>query len=118
MSYKTVLWNSLMMMIKSRLGPRRAITPPATPPAEKNSESSMMPMMARVPFPAELITVEKLDEILGYLKGESGTPQRRVIALEHRLDDVSHELKEVKSMLTQLVAQNSNRDQPPKQASR
>ncbi|CAE8723714.1 unnamed protein product [Polarella glacialis] len=31
MSYKTVLWNSLMMAFKHLLGPKRAVTPPSSP---------------------------------------------------------------------------------------
>merc|ERR1712061_684647 len=60
MSFKTVLWNSLMMAFKHVLGPNRAITPIASPPRTPLGleRLPMMPLMAREPFPVELLTAE------------------------------------------------------------
>jgi len=98
MSYKTILWNSLMMIFKHLLGPKRAMTPPDSPkPLVQH-----MPHMAREPFPAEY-TQEKLDEILDYLRGV-GSSGKKVEALENRLDEVSGELREVRKLLSELLS--------------
>jgi len=106
MSYKTVLWNSMMMIFKHLLGPKRIITPPATP-LGMAAKLAPLPLMAREPFPTELLTSAKLDEILNYLKGKEGRPNnRKVDVLENRVEALSSEVTEIKLMLRQLV-QNS-----------
>lgn len=102
MSYKTILWNSLMMIFKHLLGPKRAMTPPDSP----KSLVQHMPHMAREPFPAEY-TQEKLDEILDYLR-RVGSSGKRVEALEKRLDEVSVELREVRKLLSELVSRSAD----------
>lgn len=102
MSYKTVCWNAVMMMFKHALGPKRAVTPPATPPRlDPSSLIPPMPWMGRMPFPAELITVEKLDQILSYVKSDA--EHAKVHKLENRMNQMSHEIKEVKHLLGELV---------------
>lgn len=107
MSYKTVLWNSLMMFFKHLLGPKRAMTPPETR-AEHGAlgyASSLVPLMAREPFPADRLTNMKLDEILSHLKmNGGGRSSRRITTVEKRLDEVTIELREVRQLLTELVA--------------
>jgi len=120
MSYKTVLWNSLMMAFKSALGPSRAITPPATPPPPALSLGPL-PLMAREPFPVDLITVEKLDQILSYLqhKHPDTISQERVQILESQMTEVSNEMREVKALLAELVvvAKTNRPEGPPPGAS-
>merc|ERR1712110_1172341 len=91
MSYKTLLWNSLMMVFKDLLGPKRMITPPATPLGAVVARATMMPVMAREPFPAELLTSAKLDEILSYMKhGKDGqSTSKKVEVLESRVETLS-----------------------------
>jgi len=103
MSYKTVCWNTLMMMFKHALGPKRPITPPATPPKlDPATLLPPMPWMAREPFPAELITTDKLDVILGYIQRQPA--QDRVNKLEGRMKLMSNEMREIKMMLRQVVS--------------
>jgi hypothetical protein len=107
MSYKTVLWNSLMMAVKHVLTPKRAPTPPGSPapPPLSLSGLSRMPLMAREPFPVELVTVEKLNEILIHLKmKEHSSNQSRIVELEDGLKTATSEIREVKSLLRELVA--------------
>lgn len=102
MSYKTVLWNSLMMAFKHLLGPKRAMTPPASPRAQSFRR---MPLMAREPFPVELLTAEKLDEILGYLQVDrSVVVSKRLESLEKRLDETVGEIGEVKTLVKEMLA--------------
>jgi hypothetical protein len=110
MSYKTVLWNSLMQVFKKMLGPPRAITPPGSP----FPKSTMPTFMGREAFPSELITTEKLDEILAYLKMERSPEvnQQRIANLEQRLDVTMGEITEVKHLLTALV-QKVDRNNTP-----
>lgn len=107
MSYKTVLWNVLMMMIKSAVGPKRTLTPPASP----RNRPLPMAVMGRDAF-VDPMAAEKLDEILEYIRG--GTPQepvsRRVGAVEHRLEQVSSEIQEIKGLLQHLVATSPSRE--------
>jgi hypothetical protein len=108
MTYKTLLWNSIMMVFKHLLGPKRMITPPATPigaRAARLAAAVPLPLMAREPFPAELLTSAKLDEILNYLKhGKEGqTTNRKVDILESRVEELATDLKEITAMLQQLV---------------
>lgn len=99
MSYKTILWNSIMMACKHMLQPRRALTPPGSPRTLQR-----LPLMAREPFPVELLTVEKLDEILGYLKMEPWSgDSRRLDMVEQRLDETKREIREIRHLLEQLV---------------
>jgi hypothetical protein len=101
MSYKTVLWNGLMQAFKTMLGPPRAITPPGSP-----FPKTTLPMvMGREAFPSELVTTEKLNEILAYLKieHEKKAGDRRVRKLEHQLDATMSEITEVKLLLSALV---------------
>lgn len=99
MSYKTVLWNSLMMIFKHILGPKRAMTPPASPRLESIKN---MPLMAREPFPVEYLSQEKLDEILAYL--HRGSSNKKLDVLEHRVDEATGEIREVRKMLAELLA--------------
>jgi len=102
MSYKTVCWNVVMMMFKHVLGPKRTITPPSTPPKlDPATLVPPMPWMGRAPFPAELITVDKLDEILSYVKLDQS--HGKVQKLESRMNHMTEELHEVKHLLGQLV---------------
>jgi len=109
MSYKTILWNSLMMAFKHMLGPRKELTPPASPMPAPRLPLVRMPLMAREPFPAELLTAEKLDEILRYVRGsgaEVGNVEahsRRLSTLESRVEEATGDIREVKSLLQQLV---------------
>ncbi|CAK9046232.1 unnamed protein product [Durusdinium trenchii] len=103
MSYKTILWNTLMMMFKHLLGPKRPMTPPDSP---RPGLLQQVPHMAREPFPAEY-TQEKLDEILDYLR-RGGSSGKKVEALENRLEEVSGELREVRKLLSQLVARSGD----------
>ncbi|CAK0849200.1 unnamed protein product, partial [Prorocentrum cordatum] len=102
MSYKTILWNSLMMAFKE-------LTPPASPMPAPRLPLVRMPLMAREPFPAELLTAEKLDEILRYVRGsgaEVGNVEahsRRLSTLESRVEEATGDIREVKSLLQQLV---------------
>lgn len=106
MSYKTVLWNTLMMAVKHVLGPKRAITPPGSP-----TPVTRVPLLAREPFPAELVTTEKLNEILSYLKVVHGDEQhQRIAAVEDGLSEVRSEIREVKMLLRDLVV--AARQQP------
>jgi hypothetical protein len=111
MSYKTILWNSLMMFFKHALGPKRLVTPPGTPPAELAAMTLLrnvppMAVMAREPFPAEM-TVEKLDEILGHLRTER-PEDKRVHKLENRLEEVNEDIKEMRKLLVALVEGSSS----------
>eukprot|EP00930_Biecheleria_cincta_P031839 TRINITY_DN2208_c0_g2_i2.p1 TRINITY_DN2208_c0_g2~~TRINITY_DN2208_c0_g2_i2.p1 ORF type:complete len:417 (+),score=53.56 TRINITY_DN2208_c0_g2_i2:125-1375(+) len=101
MSYKTVLWNSLMMIFKHLLGPKRAITPPASP---RLAPIRNMPLMAREPFPVEYLSQEKLDEILCYL--QRGSSNKKLEALERRVDEATGEIREVRKMLAELLARS------------
>jgi len=108
MSYKTVLWNSLMMAFKHMLGPKKELTPPTSPEPRSRFPVVRMPLMAREPFPAELLTEEKLDEILRYVRGTSGEVEvqahsRRLSTLESRVEEATGDIREVKSLLQQLV---------------
>merc|ERR1719387_47012 len=101
MSYKTVLWNSLMMFFKHLLGPKRSVTPPASPVLKSLAP---MALMAREPFPVDL-TIDKLDEILEFLKAErSGMRASRVERLEARVDGVSDDVKEMRRLLAVLAS--------------
>eukprot|EP00747_Dinoflagellata_sp_TGD_P163876 gnl/TRDRNA2_/TRDRNA2_183065_c0_seq1.p1 gnl/TRDRNA2_/TRDRNA2_183065_c0~~gnl/TRDRNA2_/TRDRNA2_183065_c0_seq1.p1 ORF type:complete len:447 (-),score=95.50 gnl/TRDRNA2_/TRDRNA2_183065_c0_seq1:88-1428(-) len=101
MSYKTVLWNSLMMFFKHLLGPKRSVTPPASPVLKSLTP---MALMAREPFPVDL-TIDKLDEILEFLKAErSGMRASRVERLEARVDSVSDDVKEMRRLLAVLAS--------------
>merc|ERR1712050_502912 len=105
MSYKTVLWNSMMMSFKHVLGPARMKTPPATPPSLPPRGPLSMPLMAREPFPVDLITNEKLDEILNYLRAtrHPSPRQDRQEVLEGRMIELSNEMNEIKGLLNHLV---------------
>jgi len=106
MSYKTVLWNSLMMAVKHALGPKRAATPPGSPVVKSAAAERLarMPFLAREPFPVEMVTVEKLNEILSHLKmKDSASNQKRIDDLEAGLKGATQELREVKGLLKELV---------------
>merc|ERR1719272_965399 len=106
MSYKTVLWNTLMMAVKHVLGPKRAVTPPGSPAARglMNTAGRRVPLLAREPFPVELVTVEKLNEILRFIKLEHGEPQQnRIERLEQGLADTKQDLSEIKLLLMDVV---------------
>jgi hypothetical protein len=105
MRYKTVLWNSLMMVFKHILGPKRVITPLTSPVAAQRLPSKIS-MFGREPFPAELVTVERLDEMLQKLNW-GGTQNHRMERIEQRLEDVGQEMRELRTLLTRLV--NSER---------
>jgi len=101
-SYKTILWNSVMMMFKYWLTPHSVVTPPST--TKSFIELPPMQWMMREPFPVDLVTGEKLDQIISYLQAGPQT-QKRVSIIEKRLDEVSCELKEIKSLLVQVLQQ-------------
>jgi len=106
MSFKTVLWNSLMMAFKHLLAPMRQQTPPSSPPRSPQQRAApMMPFMAREPFPVELLTVEKLNQILSYLqhKDSSVSVTERVRKIEDRLMDLSADVRAMTGLLAQLV---------------
>lgn len=111
MSYKTVLWNGLMQAFKTMLGPPRAMTPPGSP----GPKTTLPMVMGREAFPSELVTTEKLDEILAYLKieHEKKVSEKRVRKLEHHLDNTMSEITEVKLLLSALV-QKIGSDSPTK----
>lgn len=100
MTYKTVLWNGLMMTFKTSLGPKRVVTPPSTPPCEQQ-----VSWVGREPV-ADFMNSEKLNEILSYLRTMNiGSPtNERVELLERRLDSLSGDISEIKSSLRQLAA--------------
>lgn len=101
MSYKTVLWNSFMMMVKSGLGPKRMMTPPATPQVPVPRP---LPFMARDPF-TDIVNTEKLDEILQYVKTHSKWARDpRMNDIEGRLDEVSKDMREIKAVLQHFIA--------------
>lgn len=110
MSYKTVLWNSLMMAFKHMLGPKKELTPPTSPTPRSRFPMVRMPLMAREPFPAELLTEEKLDEILRYVRGSNSEVtavsghSRRLSTLESRVEEATSDIREVKNLLQQLVS--------------
>jgi len=114
MSYKTVLWNTLMMAVKHLLGPKRALTPPGSPALSPAPFSGpRVPLLAREPFPVELVTVEKLNEILSYLKLEhADTHRKRIDKLEEGLVEATQEIREVKFLLMDIASavgkQNGN----------
>lgn len=120
-SYKTVLWNSLMMFFKHLLSPHRPITPQLTPglgsvcgtpplspsdsPATPDAISrGPLPLFQRDVFPVEN-AADKLDEILRYLKSDGGGNKRekRMVSLESRLDSVTDDIGEVKRLLQHLL---------------
>merc|ERR1712139_685689 len=109
MSYKTVLWNTLVMAVKHLLGPSRAMTPPASPCPGRQANPMRVPLMAREPFPAELLTTEKLNEIMSSLKLEHvNAQQRRLDKLEDGLHEVRQEIREVKYLLMDFVSSVSS----------
>merc|ERR1711920_393419 len=81
-----------------------------------------LPLMAREPFPVDLITVEKLDQILGFLKRDAS--RARVRAIEGRLNEVQRDMRDIKSLLVELVGAERlssvalSQSQRPSQASR
>jgi len=93
MSYKTVLWNSLMMVFKHLLGPKRSTITHCNQ-LEQQSELSAtrMPTLGREPFAAEMLTPEVIDEVLEKLR--LGGSDRRVEALERRLDEVQRDARQ------------------------
>eukprot|EP00927_Polykrikos_kofoidii_P010926 TRINITY_DN14611_c0_g1_i1.p1 TRINITY_DN14611_c0_g1~~TRINITY_DN14611_c0_g1_i1.p1 ORF type:complete len:419 (-),score=50.03 TRINITY_DN14611_c0_g1_i1:234-1490(-) len=96
MSYKTVAWNSIMMIFKHLLSPRNEVTPPSSPCLRASS----FPLMGREPFPIELLTADKLDEILQTLRLQNvDVNGKRIGRLEERLETVSDEIREIKHML-------------------
>jgi len=103
MSYKTVLWNTFMMVTKHAIGPGRTLTPPVTPQGSKCPPTPVM-VMGREPF-VDQMTAEKLDEILEYIRGGrgQGALAKRVGAMEGKIENVSSELQEIKSLLHCLV---------------
>jgi len=107
MSYKTVLWNTLMMAVKHVLGPKRAVTPPGSPAARglMNTAGRRVPLLAREPFPVELVTVEKLNEILSYVKLEhADTHKKRIDKLEDGLSEATQEIREMKFLLIEIAS--------------
>jgi len=105
MTYKTVLWNIIMMAFKHVLGPKRAVTPPASPAHGPLANLRQVPSMAREPFPAELLTVEKLHEVLQYLKLEQATSNnQRIENLEEDLREAAQDIREVKLLLMEALS--------------
>lgn len=92
MSYKTVLWNSLMMVFKHLLGPKRTITHCNQLKQRSEMLATRMPTLGREPFAAEMLTPEVIVEILEKLR--LGGSDRRVEALERRLDEVQREARQ------------------------
>merc|ERR1712151_1485990 len=94
-----------MMTFKHLLQTREA-TPPATPQLHA---SSLLPTMAREPFPYEMLTVEKLDAILHHLNLQGR--DRQIEKMEQRLDLVSAEMREIKALLGIIVARSHRPDE-------
>jgi len=104
MLYKTVLWNTLMMAFKHLLGPKRAVTPPASPAAGSRLSVWRVPLLGREPFPVEMLTVEKLNEILRFLKlQQADSHNQRIDKLEEGLAEATHGIREVKLLLMEAL---------------
>lgn len=121
MSYKTVLWNALMMAVKHLLAPKQvvAISPPGSPVPKAAYAGPRVPLLAREPFPVELVTMEKLNEIASYLKMEyanADSQRNRIDKLENGLTEVTQEIREVKFLLMDLVSASKKQDAPSSQA--
>lgn len=117
MSYKTVLWNALMMAVKHLLAPKQvvAISPPGTPVPKAAYAGLRVPLLAREPFPVELVTMDKLNEIASYLKMEyanADSQRNRIDKLENGLTEVTQEIREVKFLLMDLVAASKKQNAP------
>lgn len=108
MLFKTVLWNTLMMAFKHLLGPKRAVTPPGSPFRETAlSCVRRVPLLGREPFPVEMITVDKLNEILRFLKLEQAdSHNERIDRLEEGLTEATREMREVKLLLVEALGAN------------
>lgn len=102
MSYKTVLWNTLMMMFKHSIEPKKPITPPETPRGVDHS----LTWLGRAPA---TIHAEKLDEILQYVRMSHSRRSSKVQDIEERLDKLSADMSEIKNCLRHLVANSPSR---------
>jgi len=103
LSYKAVLWNAFMMMVKSSLGPKRPTSPPQTPQAWARNVPAF-PLMGRDAFNDEA-SAKRLEEILAHLKrGRRGQLDERIAGLEERLAVLRDDLHEVRNLLLRLVA--------------
>jgi len=105
MLFKTVLWNTMMMAFKHLLGPKRPMTPPASPALTSClSAVRRVPLLGREPFPVEMMTVEKLNEILRFLKLEQAdSHNERIDRLEGGLTQATQEIREVKLLLMEAL---------------
>lgn len=99
MSYKTVLWNSIMMTFKNMLQNREA-TPPATP----LYTTAFLPTMGRELFPYDMLTEEKIDQILTHLRLQGSS--RQIDKMEKRLAHVTDDVREIKALLREVVAKS------------
>jgi len=97
MSYKTVLWNALMMAVKSKLEPPKPMTPPMTPPPEEQARSVFM---GRDVLELDA-AAEKLDEVLKHIRRD-GTSER-IAKLERHMQHTTEEISEIKYLLQQFV---------------
>lgn len=104
MTYKTVLWNSMMMYMKHRLVPRLP-TPPGTPEL-RHRDLTATPFFQRDPFPTDLLTADKLDEIIASLR--QNPQMQRLQHLESKVHGISSDVQEIKQLLHQALAANSN----------
>merc|ERR1712046_455052 len=104
---KAVLFNSVMMAFKHMLQGSRALTPPGSPSALDTI--ARLPILGRQAFPVELLTADKLSEILSYIQGGKARQiERQVDRIDQRMDDIAGEVRSVKHLLTQLVNKTSS----------
>mmetsp|Transcript_21609 Transcript_21609/g.50462 ORF Transcript_21609/g.50462 Transcript_21609/m.50462 type:complete len:475 (+) Transcript_21609:25-1449(+) len=101
---KAVLWNSVMMAFKHALGPTRHHTPPGSPKAWQRIPSC--PLMGRQPFPVQVLTEEKIEQMMGYLSSskQNAEVKKRVNSIDRRMEDMGGEVREVRELLTKLVS--------------
>lgn len=106
MTYRTVLWNSMMMYLKHILVPR-APTPPGTPSTtpEHGPEAAPLPLFNRDPFPADLLTASKMDQIVTHLRHNPKI--EKIESLETKVRCLSSDLQEIKSLLHHALVPKS-----------
>lgn len=112
MSYKTVIWNSLMMAMRQRLVRQKtrrmtaaAAADPGTPQQRRPPPSptqARLPGAFREPFPLEFLALEKLDRILEWVE-TSMDQQSSVPAQIARLEaSTLHSYAEIRECLCEM----------------